>query len=57
MKIKATYQSTMNDELIRSSWEGAGFHLNLDQGNVVSYTFLQEFKDFLRSEATHEDVQ
>ena len=57
MKIKATFQSAMNDELIRSSWEGAGFHLNLDQGNVVSYTFLQEFKDFLRSEATHEDVQ
>lgn len=57
MKIKNAYQSTMIDELIRSSWEGAGFHLNLDQGDVVSYSFSQEFKDFLRAEATHEDTQ
>lgn len=51
MKIKSTYQSTVFDELIRSSWERAGFHLILDQVDASSYEFSDKFKEFLRAEA------
>ena len=47
----------MFDEIIKSGWEKAGFKLNLENGDVVSYEFSDEFKEFLRSEATHQEPQ
>ena len=55
MRIKNSYQSTVCDEIIQSGWEKAGFKLNVEEGEVVSYEFLDEFKEFLRSQALHKE--
>ncbi|KAK8899501.1 hypothetical protein M9Y10_001817 [Tritrichomonas musculus] len=47
----------MFDELIRSGWESAGFKINIVNGDVSSYTFCDEFKAFLRSQALHQEPQ
>lgn len=57
MKIKIAYQKTFNDEVIQSGWEKAGFKLNINEGEIVSYEFSEGFKDFLRSQALHRDPQ
>lgn len=57
MKIKIAYQKTFNDEVIQSGWEKAGFKLNINEGEIVSYEFSDGFKDFLRSQALHRDPQ
>ena len=57
MKIKQAYESSVNSELIRSSWESTGFKINLSQGEVSSYSFSDDFKSFIRAEALHENHQ
>lgn len=56
IRIKAAYQSTVNDELIRSSWEKTGFKLNIVNGVVTGYQFDDAFKVFLRAEANHTEA-
>ena len=55
MHIKKAFQSTVNDELIKSGWEKAGFIFEIEQGNIVSYQFSEDFKEFIRSQAIHEE--
>lgn len=55
MRIKKAYQSVMFDEQIRAGWETAGFKIAIENGDVVSYTFEEGFKEFLRSQALHQD--
>ena len=57
MKIKTAYLKTSNDEVIQSGWEKAGFKMNIDKGEIVSYEFSDGFKTFLRSQALHKDPQ
>lgn len=54
IRIKKSYQSTMNEELIKSSWEAAGFKINILRGVVTGYEFKEEFKERLRSEIIQE---
>lgn len=42
----------MNEELIRSGWEAAGFKLETIKGKVVKITFDDNFKEYLRTEAS-----
>ena len=51
MRIKKAYQSVMFDEQIRAGWETAGFKIAIENGDVVSYTFEEGFKEFLTSQA------
>ena len=55
MHIKKAFQSTVNDELIKSGWEKAGFIFEIEQGDIVSYQFSEDFKEFIRSQAIHEE--
>ena len=55
MHIKKAFQSTFNDELIKSGWEKAGFIFEIEQGDIVSYQFSEDFKEFIRSQAIHEE--
>ena len=57
MRIKQAYDTSINSELIRSSWEATGFKLNLYNGDVASFSFSDDFKELLRSEALHEEPQ
>ena len=41
MKIKQAYESSVNSELIRSSWESTGCKITLSQGEVSSYSFSE----------------
>lgn len=53
IRIKKAYQSCVNEELIKSSWEAAGFKLIIQNGDVIGYWFSEEFKLKLRAEASH----
>ena len=55
MRIKKAYQSCMNEELIRSSWEATGFKLNVSKGRVCGYPFSDDFKSLLKAEAEHQE--
>lgn len=52
LRIKRAYQSSMNEELIRSGWEATGFKLETNKGKVVKITFNDNFKEYLRKEAS-----
>lgn len=52
LRIKRAYQSSMNEELIRSCWEATGFKLETNKGEVVKITFDDDFKEYLRTEAS-----
>ena len=54
MRIKKAYESSVCSELIRSAWEATGFHLNLFQGEVTSFTFDEEFKSWIRHQVSHQ---
>ena len=51
VRIKKAYQASVNEELIRSSWEAAGFQLTVRNGDMIGYCFSEEFKTKLRDEA------
>ena len=53
MKIKKAYQTSVTEELIKSSWEATGFKLEIYNGIVVKYEFSNDFKVKLRNEAFH----
>ena len=44
MKIKRAYQTSVTEELIKSSWEATGFKLEIYNGIVVKYDFSNNFK-------------
>lgn len=52
LRIKRAYQSSMNEELLRSGWEATGFKLETNKGKVVKITFNDDFKKYLRAEAS-----
>lgn len=54
IRIKRAYESSVCSELIRSAWEATGFHLNLTQGEVTSFTFDEEFKSRIRHQVSHQ---
>ena len=54
MRIKRSYESSVCSEIIRSVWEATGFHLNLFQGEVTSFTFDEEFKSWVRHQVSHQ---
>ena len=52
LRIKIAYQSSINEELIRSSWEATGFKLETNKGKFVKITFEDKFKEYLLSGAS-----
>ena len=57
MRIKNAYKSTIYEEIIRSGWEKAGFHLIIEDWDIVSYEFSDDFKEYLKSQALHQEPQ
>lgn len=55
MRIKSAYDSTMKEELIRSAWEKTWFNLEIINSEVTSFSFSDEFKEYMRSQALHQD--
>ena len=55
MRIRTAYICSVYDEIIKSGWEKAGFKLTLENGEITSYQFLDDFKEFLRSQALHQE--
>ena len=53
MKIKKAYQTSVTEELIKSSWDDTGFKLEIYNGIVIKYEFSDDFKVKLRNEAAH----
>lgn len=52
MRIKSTYTSTMSEELICSGWE-EGFNIEITKCDVTCFSFSEQFKGVLHSEALH----
>lgn len=57
LRIKSAFSSSITQEVIRSSWEKTGFKINLEGGLVSSFSFKEDFKDFLRAQVLHQDLQ
>ena len=56
LKIKSAWQTSITDELIRSSWEATGFKLTLENGIVKKYEFLDSFKEKIHQIVSHAEI-
>lgn len=45
----------MFDEQNRAGWESVVFKIAIENGDVTSYTFKDDFKTFLRSQTLHQN--
>ena len=55
MRIKKAYQTTITEELMKSSWEATRFKLSIHYGIVKEFIFKEEFKAKLRAEVEHKE--
>lgn len=56
-RIKEAIEKSVTDDVIKGSWEKAGFKLTMHEGTVTRVEFSEEFKKWLKIESTHSIIE